>query len=166
MLVLLGLVTACQVDKHGARPRGATAQESPDLRNITLKIKDLAGKPARLVNGAFQGDHLSIRVLRTATADLNRDGLIDGAVIVLVNSGGSGNFRTLCLLMNDGEKMVHTDGTSIGDRIRITDLNIDGGTITVDYMDRALKDSFAVEPYVKKRRQYRVRGMKLRLVTN
>ena len=162
LFMLISFTTAsCQVDNESAHKKAAVPQVSPDMRNLSLQMEDLAGKPVRLINGRFQGDHLSVSVLKTATADLDQDGLTDGVIIIFENSGGSGNFRTLCLLMNNGKKMVHTDEKFIGDRIRITSLKIDAGTIIVDYLDRSPDESFAVEPHIRKRVNYRVRGIKL-----
>ncbi len=157
-ILLFGLLYSCE---NHTLSKENKIQEAPDLKNITLNITDLANKPAKLVNGTFNGDHLRIFVLREATADLNQDGLIDGVVIIFRDSGGSGNYRELCLILNNGKKLVHTDRAFIGDRIKITNLNINDNIITVDYMDRGEKDSMAAKPYIKKRIQYHVRGIKL-----
>ena len=85
-------------------------------------MTDLADQPAKLAAGHYEGDHLSVHVLRSSTADFKRDGLIDGALVVWVNSGGSGNFRVLALILNDGGNLVQTDEAFLGDRIKITDL--------------------------------------------
>ena len=161
-LFLLSLVFGCHSDKQSAWQKEARAQKSPDLKNITLRMTtDMAGEPAKLVNGDYQGDHLSVHVLRTATADFNQDGLIDGAVIIWRNSGGSGNFREICLMSSNGKEMVQSDQVFIGDRIKIVNLNIDENIIMVDYMDRGEGDAFSINPYIKKKIQYRVRGNKL-----
>ena len=124
-------------------------------------MTDLAGKPAKLVNGVFEGDHLRMHVLREVTADLNQDGLIDGLVIIFIDSGGSGNFRELCLMLNNGNRLVQTDKAFIGDRIKILNLEVNGNIVAVDYMDRSDKDTYNIKPYIKKRVQYYVRGTKL-----
>lgn len=146
------------------RPNPEAPEVAPALSNFTMQKRDLAGTPAILVDGVFHGDHLDVRVLRTATGDLDRDGREDGVALVLENSGGSGNFRTLCLLLNDGQKMVHVDSANVGDRVRITDLGIDDeGVITVHYLDRAPGEAFAVAPHLKKRVQYEVERRTLKL---
>jgi hypothetical protein len=160
MLVLLfGIVLSCQ-DLQKNNP----SKETSDLQNLTLNMMDMAGHPAKLVNGSYEGDHLSVQVLHTASADFNRDGLIDGVLIVWVNSGGSGNFRELCLILNNGNDLVQTDKAFLGDRIKIANLKVDKNTITVNYLDRGAEDAFAVKPYIKKKVQYLVREMKLESV--
>jgi len=132
------------------------------LRNSTLNIKDLGGKSAKLINGLFEGDHLYIQVLYEATADLNKDGLIDGVLIIYENFGGSGNSRELCLMLNKGTKIVQVDQKFLGDRIKIRNLKIKGNVITIDYLDRDENDSLSDSPYIKKRIRYQVQGTKLK----
>ncbi len=162
LFILISLITtACQVDKQSVHQKVDKPQVSPDMLNLSIHMMDLEGKPVKLINGAFQGNHLSIRVIQTATADLNRDGLLDGVIIIFENYGGSGNFRTLYLLINNGKEIIHTDKKFIGDRIKITNLNINKGTIIVEYLDRDLDESFAVVPHIKKSVKYCVNEMKL-----
>lgn len=161
LFILLGLVTGCQVGKPGGQPRRGAKLVPPDLNSVTLLMGYQGRNPVKLVNGEFRGEQLRIHVLKGATADLNQDGLVDGVVTIFSDSGGAGNIRELCLLLNDGKEMVHTDKAFIGDRIRITNLQIDGGVITIDYLDREPEDPFAVKPHVKKRAQFRVRKTKL-----
>lgn len=155
------ITTACQVDKQSIHQKVDKSQVSPDILNLSLRMKDLEGNPVKLINGAFQGNHLSIKVIQTATADLNRDGLLDCAIIIFENYGGSGNFRKLYLLINNGKEIIHTDEKFIGDRIKITNLNISKGTIIVEYLDRDIDESFAVVPHIKKSVKYYVNEMKL-----
>jgi hypothetical protein len=161
LLLALGMIVGCQ-------PQSATSVKTvpaPDLQNVTLQMHDLAGKTVKLVDGAFKGDHLEVQVLKTAIADFNEDGLMDGAILAWEDSGGSGTFRVLCLLLNNGNTMVNTDKVYIGDRIKITDLVIDQGTLTVHYLDRAIEDAYAIEPYLKRVVQYRVQGEKLKKIS-
>ncbi len=157
LIVILILFSGCT----NTSTKATRAQTAPDLKNVTLNITDLAGRPARLVNGMFKGDHLIINVVREAAADLNQDGLIDGAIIIFENSGGSGNFRELCLLLNNGNHLIQADQAYIGDRIGITDLNINKNVITINYLDRNKNDPYSIAPYIKKKVCYRVKGGKL-----
>jgi hypothetical protein len=161
MIAIFGFVAGCVTP---ASKEMIKTQESPNLKDITLSLTDLADKPAKLVNGSFKGDHLSILVLREAAADLNRDGLIDGAVIIFENSGGSGNFRNLCLMLNNGKELVHTDTVFIGDRVKITDLKIIDNAIMVDFLDRAPGEAMVTKPHIEKKVVYHIQGMKLEQV--
>jgi hypothetical protein len=129
--------------------------------NFTYAEHDLSGNPAVLKNGLFKGDHLSVKVLLTATGKLNADETNDGVAICLVDGGGSGNFRELCLLLNNDNKGVHADTASIGDRIKVTALKITDGKVTVNYLDRGPKDAMATAPYLNKTVCFRVENDKL-----
>ncbi len=159
LILFIGLFCGCV---SNTSTKENNAQEFPNLKDITLSITDLAGKSAKLKNGTFKGDHLLIHVLYEAVADFNNDGLIDGVIIIFENSGGSGNFRELCLMFNNGDKLVQADQAFIGDRIKITSLNIDGNIITIDYMDRGENDAYSIDPYIKKRVRYRVQEVQLK----
>ena len=162
LLALLGGITGCKTQNHDTLPKRS---EIPDLQNLTLQMQDSAGNPAKLVNGQFQGDHLNVQLLKTAAADLNQDGNIDGAITAFVDPGGSGNFRYLFLFLNDGTQLVNTDKSFIGDRIRVTNLSIDQNIITVNYLDRASGDAMAVKPYINQQVQYHVLGTKLKEIS-
>jgi len=139
-------------------------EDTTKLKNMTLQIKDLSGKPAKLVDGVLKGDHLSIHVVDAATANFNDDGLSDGVVVLALNSGGSGMFRILCLVYDNGIEKVQVDQALLGDRIKITNLSVDGDRVTVEYLDRAKGQPLSEKPTVKKVAMYRVQDMKLKKI--
>ena len=133
-------------------------REPLDLQNFEHREKDLAGKPAVIKNGVFSGDHLDIRVMLTAEGDLDGDGDLDGVVVCVIDGGGSGNFRELCLLINHQGKLTHTERAQLGDRIRVNALSITKGVVEVNYLDRKPDEAMAVAPTVAKRVRYVVKG--------
>ena len=132
-----------------------------DFNNFTHQEKDLAGVQAVVQNGSSTGDHLTIKVLMGAEGELNADAHSDAVAVCLLNGGGSGNFRELCLLLSDGKQLLHTDTAQLGDRIRMKSVAILDGVITVSYLDRRPDQSMAAPPTVEKRQRYRVKGRKL-----
>ena len=64
--------------------------------------------------------------------DFNHDGLEDAAVLIMENEGGSGCFRSLAFLMNDGTKLVHQKSGYLGDRVIINSLKERNGNVVVD----------------------------------
>ena len=135
-----------------------------DLHNFSYPKTDNSGKPALLVKGEFSGDHLNVSVIDTVRGDLNNDKKSDGVVIVLEDTGGSGNFRFLCTFLNDGKNLVCSSCVLLGDRIKITDLTIKNKSIVVNYLDRAPQESFALPVHIKKQRVYQVKQGKLILI--
>ena len=133
----------------------------PRTDGVTLLMTDNTGAVARVVGGRFAGDHLDIRTERTAKGDLNGDGAIDAVLVAGVNSGGTGDFKTPSLLLNSGSSRVNTDKRSIGDRVEITGLSIDDGTITVEYLDRADGEPFSARPHIPRKKAFQLRGIRL-----
>ena len=141
---------------------GATAGAADsDLRSFTYPEKDLSGRPATLKNGRFEGDHLTVQTVMTLKGDFKKDGRTIGAAVVVLNSGGSGNFRHLCLLTRKGAQTTCSDTVFLGDRIKVTGLNTRNGEILVEYLDRDLKESFTTKPHIKRTRRFGIRNGRL-----
>jgi len=64
--------------------------------------------------------------------DFNRDGLKDTAVIIHESEGGSGNFRSLAFLINDGTRLVHKQYAYLGDRVIVNSLKERNGRVIID----------------------------------
>lgn len=66
--------------------------------------------------------------------DFNRDGLRDAAVIIHESEGGSGDFRALAFLINDGRRLVHLASHYLGDRTKINSLKERHGKVVIDML--------------------------------
>ena len=64
--------------------------------------------------------------------DFNHDDLKDAAVIISEGEGGSGDFRALAFLINNGQSFVHRVSHGLGDRVRINSLKKRGDKVVVD----------------------------------
>ena len=64
--------------------------------------------------------------------DFNHDGLKDAAVILSEGEGGSGDYRTLAFLINDGTRLVHQQSAGLGDRAIIHSLSERNGKVFID----------------------------------
>jgi hypothetical protein len=67
-----------------------------------------------------------------AFGDLNGDGVDDAAVILIESSGGSGNFRYLAAVINQGGAPVNVATQFVGDREQVQAIRIDGNEITLE----------------------------------
>ncbi len=120
-----------------ATVHGQSAALTPQaLLNGTYRI-DLFEESRRvtLLNGAFNQkqpeDFLMVSLIEYALGDLNGDGADDAAVILVANTGGSGSFFILAVMLNDGGKPRQAASTDLGDRVVVKSLAIQTGIITV-----------------------------------
>src|SRR5579862_4298080 len=68
----------------------------------------------------------------TAFGDLNGDGKQDAAVILYYNGGGTGTWRILYAMLNNGGNATCAASLDLGDRTQIHSLKIESGKILVD----------------------------------
>ncbi|MBI2441174.1 MAG: hypothetical protein HYV35_07380 [Lentisphaerae bacterium] len=78
------------------------------------------------ISGVHEVDHADY-----AFGDLNNDGLEDAVVILRENTGGTGVFLSLAIVMNEKGKIRNTATVPMGDRQEITSLTIGAGMIRV-----------------------------------
>ena len=84
-----------------------------------------------------------------AAGDLDGDGVLDGAAVLVTNTGGTGYFYTVHAILGDGDGGFSDVGSSfIGDRIAVTSLEISGSTIEVSRLVRADDEPFLAEPTI------------------
>ncbi len=67
-----------------------------------------------------------------AHGDLNGDGVSDAAVILISNSGGSGTFYDLGVVVNQNGIPQHAASAFLGDRINVCSVTIISGEIKVE----------------------------------
>ena len=90
------------------------------------------------MDGKYQkgsgNDFLSVTLLpQVAIGDLNGDGIVDAAVLLAENGGGSGTFVSLLAILDQNGKLVQASNPAlIDDRPQITDLKIKDGRIIFD----------------------------------
>ncbi|MBI3322585.1 MAG: hypothetical protein HYZ94_02775 [Candidatus Omnitrophica bacterium] len=80
---------------------------------------------------------------RYVYGDFDRDGLKDAAVVVTQSEGGTGHFRELAFLINDGRHLVHRVSHSLGDRAIINSLKECGGKVVIDMFVHGEHDCMA-----------------------
>ncbi len=159
---LAGLVlTASVLGWHaGFQPRGATLRAQPpstapltpaDATSATYRgVGDLAG-PITLTNGTWTGTPFvpggasrpSLTLLRQAfaTGDLDGDGTAEAAVLVGLNSGGSGELIYLAILQRQGPGVVNVATGLVGDRVGVRAMRIAGRRIELDVVQAGPGDA-------------------------
>lgn len=112
------------------------------LRNATYDITDFTGtsRTVTLVNGGYASgpdsiaaDYLTVYMGDlVAFGDLNYDGVNDAAVILGINTGGTGVFTYIAAVLNISGTPAHVASVFIDDRPMINRLSITSGEILSD----------------------------------
>jgi hypothetical protein len=74
--------------------------------------------------------------------DVNGDRVEDAAILLSVNSGGSGQFAYLVTVLSVGDQMQPSTPALLGDRVQIKSIDINNGQITVNMVTQGPKDPF------------------------
>jgi uncharacterized lipoprotein YbaY len=96
-----------------------------------------------------------------ATGDLDGDGSPDTAVIVASNTGGSGTFIFTEAVLNKDYVPQTVAAALLGDRVRVTDVEIEEGQILVTYLDRNPDEPMSARPTVEVTRTLVISGTQL-----
>jgi len=146
LVFLAGVLTACASSSQAAStaqaPTSLPAQEpistlipiqaawSDDLlKNTSYTLPDIG--EVRLKDGHFEQKYgegatqvNQVDLQKEAVGDLNYDGAPDAAVILAVNTGGTGVFIYLVVLTNQDGKPVQAVAQTLGDRVQVQTLAI------------------------------------------
>lgn len=85
----------------------------------------------------FQDEESKYKI---AFGDLNNDKKDDVAVIIFSNTGGSGSWIDLAVILNSNGEPTFIGSVSLGDRTRINSIIIDKGIITLDIVTHGPED--------------------------
>jgi uncharacterized membrane protein/heat shock protein HslJ len=119
-----------------------------DLKNAEYQSEFTANGRVKLTNGIYRekivpnsATELIITLSdKVAYGDLNGDGDIDDAVILITNPGGSGTFRHLAIVTNQNGRPKHVASHLLGDRVKIKSLSVRTGEIAVEMITHGPND--------------------------
>jgi hypothetical protein len=114
------------------------------LRNGTYYLPNYK-RTVKLVNGAYSegsGATLySVKMLDTvAFGDMNNDGVVDAAIILVENGGGSGEFESVVNVMNTNGAPTQTGQALLGDRVQVKGMTITSGVLAMDMLVQGPND--------------------------
>lgn len=137
------------------------------LKNAEYTVEGPASGKAKLVNGVYEEPvaKSSAKVVVTfqnvtAMGDLEGNGTQDAAVVLTVQTGGSGTFYYLFAVLNDKGSAKPAASVLLGDRIKLTALAIQGTEVAVDMVTQGPKDPMT-KPTLAVTRKYRLEGTQL-----
>jgi len=152
LIALLFQLSACEKQ---AVDSSLQDRESLSPLNSSYSIED---QEIRLVNGIAENQVTpnAANKMRTQVwdepkmADINGDGKLDAALILIHSGGGSGTFYYFAAAVNEENSYKTTRTVLLGDRIEPTNIEVAGKRTTINYLDRAPGEAFSVKPTLAK----------------
>ena len=149
------LVKNNNTDKKITTPVSQDNNFKPDPSNATFNFTD---GPITLSNGAKERKIVpdsnlveEIALLENiAYGDINNDGKIDTATLLVRFGGGSGTFIYAGAFVSGPVNYKGTNTIFVGDRIKPQSISINNGVIVVKYLDRGADQAFSEEPTIQK----------------
>jgi heat shock protein HslJ len=141
LLVALVFATACGGPAATTSDKGG--DEIAPLTEQALKnaaYRGIYAEAVQLTDGKYEGEPFveggASRPTVTFTdayawGDLNSDGVDDAVVVLVENSGGTGNFRYLAAVLNENGSPENVATQLLGDRVQVQSVTVVGAEITV-----------------------------------
>ena len=164
VLQCVGLIAGCH--KTPMPPSEMTGEV---LKNATYRLADFPdlaavklndGRYVKKIPGTAMEESVRLESDLKAFADLNGDGTKDAAAILVISGGGSGAFYRLVVLINQNGSPQHVATAALGDRVRIRDISINSGLISIDMLAHGPEDALCC-PTMPVIRRYRLNGTRL-----
>ncbi len=131
-------------------PTSSSGLTLENLRNATYDISAFFGSPLTITleNGSYLSgsypaavDYMSVNMGdMVAFGDLNFDGVSDAAVILAINTGGTGVFTYLAIVLDTSGAPVNIDSVPLDDRPIINGLSISNDEILADVVIHGVTD--------------------------
>jgi hypothetical protein len=143
--IVLLLTAAVSATAHAQAPNAAPGLEPAALANATYRTS--AAGTVQLTNGTHSapipGSNATVRVtLNEHVAHGQWQGIPAAAVVLAANTGGSGTFYDLALVLAVNDRAVQVAATELGDRIVVNAVRFeDDGRLIVDMVQQGPNDA-------------------------
>jgi len=164
-LAAVAIVRRCDRAGGGA-PDAGRALSLSSLQNMTYQSEGTVTGWVRVSDGKFEDapGHVWVTMLDTvAWGDLAGDGRAEAAVVLATNTGGSGVFHSLAVVADVDGVPVNLAIAELGDRIKLTALEIEDRGIIVEMVTHGPSDPMCC-PTKNVTRVYGYDGEALRLL--
>ena len=114
-------------------------------------VSGIYADPIRLDHGRYEGEPFvpggasrpTVTLLSEprALTDMDADGEPEWLALLAESSGGSGTFIYLTVLQEDRDELRSRATVLLGDRVRVTQLSVDGSTVRIDLVEAGRADS-------------------------
>ncbi len=159
IMIALGL-TACS----GFAFTSAHPSIADTLPNLEYPIDCVSSGKAALKDGYYEepaapGSAAMAKValgIEKALGDINGDGWEDAAVTLTADTGGSGTFTYLALVINEQGTASALPAVLLGDRIRVESLANRPGGVDVVLLTRKAGEPMSAEPSVETRLTFKL----------
>lgn len=149
-------LSGCSDDQAVKSVPAVAVSSAPDATGATYLVE---GKSVSLVHGRAESPaapdsaaKVVTQLGQTATGDVDGDGKPDTAVILTSSGGGSGTFSYVGLVRSGSAGPVKA--VLLGDRVSVTSIAVDGGAISVAFLDRPAGAPMAATPSVAVTRRF------------
>jgi hypothetical protein len=136
----VALAIACAVVAAlGCSRRAPHERAAPEVTDIAATAREasypmghLGAGTIQLSNGSYQDSAgaLEVHLLQSATGDLDGDGRSDAAVVLASETGGTGTFVDLFVVLDKDKGPLTRGPASLGDRVKVDSIRV---------VDRAIK---------------------------
>lgn len=123
-------------------------------------VSEAGSETVQFKNGKAEWNGCSGEIVKTAIGDLNGDGINDGAFVFTYNSGGTGYFTSLLVLVASDKGAKQVGERTLGDRSMINSLKISHGVVTLDVLGHRSSDS-ASRPTLRRVVKFKVKNTAL-----
>ena len=167
LIAILSVACICLSSACGSRSGSESILKA--LPNAEYPIDVVSTGRAQLKDGVFEeaaapgsatGTRISLGRYQ-ASGDLNGDAVLDAAVTLIADPGGSGTFTYVAAVLNRSGTAEPVATVLMGDRVIVRSLAIQDGYISVTILTRKPDEPMAVEPTVSVSMRFRLRGYTL-----
>jgi len=130
-------------------------KNAPDVSNISYKVDGqvvlLQGGSSELKGPDDEASAERVSIFgEPVYADLDGDTDLDAVAYLTRDSGGSGTFYYVVVVVNNDGVYTGTDAMFLGDRIAPQSINIQDGRAVVNFVERKAGEPFTTQPSVGK----------------
>jgi len=157
--VALAAMIALSSSMLMARAQNAILSEDA-LANAEYPIGLAPAGKAQLKDGKFEdlATEVNVQLIEPgASGNANRDGMRDAAVTLAVNTGGTGHFVYVAVVLNENGVARPVDSVILGDRIKVRNIVFGrNNELVVNLLERRYDQAMADPPTIRVTRRFRL----------